>query len=198
MIPVANPIAEPPLFAQNCRTPGNQWLIDNPTAKSSSFPALWTKFEAELEAGFRCRCGWWAMRIASGTVDHFLSKTKAVNRHLVYEWSNYRHAAATLNSSKLNVDDRVLDPFEVQADWFEVLLPSMQLVRTNHVPLHLQAKADFTLTRLHLDYGIKVRRNRKRWYDDHKKGLPMCFLEDYAPQVADAVKKWIATGQPLP
>ena len=34
------------------------------------------------------------MRIQSGTVDHYFSKNKPTNRHLVYEWGNcHRHAA---------------------------------------------------------------------------------------------------------
>lgn len=137
------------------------------------------------------------MRIADGVVDHFLSKEN--HRRLAYSWKNYRYIAGTVNSSKKKLDDQVLDPFEVQPGWFEILLPSMQLVRTAAVPVPLQAKADTTLTKLKLGNGLKVRRNRKRWYEDYRdKGLPMNLLEEYAPLVADAVQRWIATGQPLP
>ncbi len=198
MIPVPNPIPEPAGFDRLCRQPGNTWLAANP-AKRKSFPAHWIMFEAEIEAGFACRCGWWAMRIQSGTVDHFLSKNKAANRHLVYEWANYRHAAPTLNSSKKELDAQVLDPFEVQPGWFEVLLPSMQLIRTAAVPVHLQAKADFTLEKLKLVSGPKVRRNRFRYYEDFKKGkLTFPGLQDYAPLIADAVARLQANNQPLP
>lgn len=200
MIPVHRP-RKPWKFNRDCRLPGNTWLAANPNAKPKSFPSLWLKFEAELETAFACRCGWWAMRIQSGTVDHYLSKNKPANRHLVYEWTNYRHAAPTLNSSKKELDDQVLDPFDVQAGWFEVLLPSMQLIRTAAVPAHLQAKADFTIRRLKLIDGPKVRRNRQRWYEDHKlRGLPSNLLRDYAPLVALAVEKWQTDypGTPLP
>jgi hypothetical protein len=199
MIPVVNPIPEPPDFEVECRQKGNQWLADHPNAKSKSFPAHWTKFEAELEAGFHRRCGWWAMRIDSGTVDHYMSKERPASRHLVYEWSNYRHAAGTLNSSKKQVDDKVLDPFDVQAGWFEVLLPSMLLVRTNNVPQQLRDKADYTLTRLKLASGTKVRRNRKRWYEDYKANkITRDGLRDYAPLIAAAVERLEANHQPLP
>lgn len=137
------------------------------------------------------------MRIADGVVDHYLSTENY--RHLAYAWKNYRYIAGTVNSSKKTLDDQVLDPFEIQPGWFEIILPSMQLVRTSAVPLAFQAKADFTLTKLHLGNGLKVRRNRKRWYEDYRdKGLPMHLLEEYAPLVADAVAKWLATGKPLP
>ncbi len=201
---MANPIPEPPSFDADCRKKGNAWLAANPT-KKKGFPSHWTKFESELEAGFHARCGWWAMRIDSGSVDHFLSKAKPANRGVIYEWSNYRHAAGTVNGSKKNHDDAVLDPFEVGQDWFEVILPSMQLICTSRVPAHLQAKADFTLGKLHLVNGKKVRRNRMRWYEDYKKnlqdsstGISIGALEHIAPLIASAVKRLQANGQPLP
>jgi hypothetical protein len=200
MIPVVNPIAEPPDFDAQCRRKGNAWLARAENAgKTKGFPSYWTKFEAELETGFHARCGWWAMRIDSGTVDHFFSKSKPANRSKIYEWSNYRHAAGTLNGSKKTHDDAVLDPFEVGPDWFEVILPSMQLIQTAQIPSGLRSKADFTLKKLKLDKGTKVRRNRKRWYDDYKSGkISLSGLEDIAPLIAKAVKKWQSLGQPLP
>ncbi len=206
MIPVANPIAEPATFDVECRQKGNAWLAKPKNlGKTKGLPPHWTKFEAELEAGFQARCGWWAMRIDSGTIDHFFSKAKLANRHLIYEWSNYRHAAGTVNGSKKNHDDALLDPFEVGQDWFEVILPSMQLVKTANIPAHLVAKADFTLKQLKLVNGTKVRRNRKRWYDDYKqwlqdpnKGISIGALENIAPLIAMAVKRLHALAQPLP
>lgn len=198
MIAVANPVPEPAEFDVQCRQKGNKWLTANP-AKTKGFPGYWTKFEAELEAGFHARCGWWAMRIESGTVDHYFSKSKAANRHLIYEWKNYRHAAGTVNSSKKNHDDAVLDPFEVGDGWFEVNLASMELTWTSNLPANLRTKTEFTLKKLHLAKGTKVRRYRKRLYDEYKDGkLTLAGLEDYAPLIARAVKKLLAAGQPLP
>lgn len=194
MIPVAHPIRKPRNFTRDCETPGNAWVQANPG--SDKFPSLWRKFQPQLATGFHDRCGWWAMRIADGAVDHFLSKR--VHRHLAYDWSNYRYISPTVNSSKRNLDDKVLDPFEIQPGWFEVQLPSMLLRRTAAVPAALHAKADFTIKKL-LN-SRKARRNRRRWYEDHKlRGLPLPNLEQYAPLVADAVKKWVrVTGLPLP
>lgn len=99
----------------------------------------------------------------------------------------------------------MLDPFEIGEGWFEVLLPSMQLRITDAVPDHLRQKARDTIRQLRLSTGIKVRRNRRRWYEAYKKwcanpnhGLTMGGLEEIAPLVAAAVKRWEATGQPLP
>ena len=180
---------------RDCANPGNTWLAGHPT--SNKFPAHWTKYQLQLATGFSDRCGWWAMRIAEGAVDHYLSKK--FHRHLAYEWRNYRYISPSVNSSKRNLDDQILDPFDVQAGWFEVLLPSMLLKRTALVPPSLQAKADFTIKRLRLVRGHKVRRNRRIWYDDYKSGLiTKAGLREYAPLVAEAVDRWEATGNPLP
>jgi hypothetical protein len=146
MIPVAHPIRKPRNFARDCETPGNAWLAANPV--SNRFPALWRKYQPQLAAGFHDRCGWWAMRIADGAVDHYLSKK--FHRDRAYDWNNYRYISTSVNSSKGNLDDKVLDPFEIQPGWFEVQLPSMLLKRTSSVPPAFQAKADFTIKKLRL------------------------------------------------
>lgn len=194
MIPVPKP-RKPNTFDRDCRTPGNLWLAANTNSKK--FPTHWIKFQPNLERGFSSRCGWWAVRITDGPVDHYMSKKN--HRHLAYEWTNYRYIAGSVNSSKGNHDDAVLDPFEVKTGWFEVILPSMQLVRTAQVPALLQAKADFTIKQLKLANGYKIRKIRRGYYEDHKlRGLPINLLQNYAPLVADAVVKWQATKRPLP
>ena len=95
-----------------------------------------------------------------------------------------------MNGSKGNHDDKVLDPFEVQDGWFEVLLPSMQLLVSDQVPAALVGKARFTLKQLRLCGGTKVVRCRKRWYEEFKEGrLTFEGLEKLAPLVAKVVKK---------
>lgn len=137
------------------------------------------------------------MRITDGAVHHYQRKKN--HRNLAYEWTNYRYIAGSVNSSKRNHDDAVLDPFEVQAGWFEVILPSMQLITTAQVPAQLQAKADFTNKKLKLANGYKIRKLRRRYYEDFKANkLTQVGLADYAPLVAEAVQRWLQTGQSLP
>lgn len=194
MIPVPKP-HKPKTFDRDCSTPGNQWLAANPISKK--FPAHWIKFQPHLEKGFAYRCGWWAVQITDGAVDHYLSKKNHRNR--AYEWANYRYIAGSVNSSKRNHDDAVLDPFEVQNGWFEVILPSLQLITTAQVPAKLQAKADFTIKHLKLANGYKIRKLRRRYYEDFKAGkLTMQGLLDYAPLVGEAVQRWLQTGRPIP
>jgi hypothetical protein len=196
MIPVNHPIPKPQNFTRDCTAKGKTWLAENPD--SDKFPPLWQKYQPQLAAGFNDRCGWWAMRIADGAVDHYLSKKN--HRERAYDWSNYRYISATVNSSKGNLDNQVLDPFEIQPGWFEVQLPSMLLIRTALVPLALQARADFTINKLQLVCGRKVRLNRRRWYEEYKKGfITDAGLATYAPLIAEAVFKWKnSKGLPLP
>ena len=197
MIPIANPIPEPADFDAECRQKGNRWLASHPGAATSSYPGYWAKYENELATAFHQRCGWWAMWIAEGAVEHFLSRKNRPD--LAYEWSNYRYIAGSVNSSKGNHDNKVLDPFEVQNGWFEVLLPSMQLVVTPMLPAHLLARAEFTLNQLKLRHGSKVVRCRQRWYQQYKDGkLSMDGLRANAPLVADAVIKLQKANQSLP
>lgn len=192
MIPVANPIAEPPNFDANCRQLGNAWLALNPNASTKEFPNHWAQFEDELATGFQHRCGWLAFEITEGDVDHYLSKKN--HRHLSYEWTNYRYIAGTVNSSKRNRDDQVLDPFEVQQGWFVVGLPDMQVRRTDVVPQPLRAKADFTITQLKLN-ARKHRRTRLRHYQRHKDGIMSIeLLRAMNPLVGAAVDAFRAAN----
>jgi len=136
------------------------------------------------------------MWIAEGEVDHFLSKRNRPD--LTYEWSNYRYIVGSVNGSKGNHDDKVLDPFEIQDGWFEVILPSMQLIATDQLPAALKDKARFTLEKLRLREGTKVVRSRQGWYESFKNGMPMSELEKFAPLVAKAVKKLQNSAVPLP
>jgi hypothetical protein len=87
-----------------------------------------------------------------------------------------------LNSSKRDADDAVLDPFEVGAGWFEIILPSLQMRVTDAVPAAYRAKAEFTLTRLKLRDGERVIRWRKSWYDMFLSGrLTLDGLRGVAP-----------------
>lgn len=123
-----------------------------------------------------------------GTIDHFLGIKN--HRKLAYEWSNYRFASATMNSRKRAQDDRVLDPEEVRAGWFEILLPSLQMRMTESVPARLRSKAAHTLDRLGLADGERVIRWRRGWYEMYQLDrLSIDGLREVAPLIADAVER---------
>lgn len=176
---------EPDEFDECCRRSGNQWLEEHPDdARPRDY---WSKFKEPLAQGFSDLCAYSVMYVPNGTVDHFLSCKNY--RHLSYEWSNYRFCAEWMNKSKLNADDAVLDPFEVQHGWFRISLPSLQMQFTDQVPDHLRRKAEYTLKRLHLRDDERVIRQRREWYRMYQSGeLTLEGLSRKAPLIAAAVR----------
>jgi hypothetical protein len=190
------PVPEPAQFDSKVRQPGNAWLaqINDTTVRPKD---LWSHFLSDLADGFGNRCGYRAMWDTDGTVDHYLSCKN--HRHLAYEWSNYRFSSGSVNSSKKNLDNLTLDPFEVDDNWFEVIFPSFQLVLTNNVPTNMRDKAQFTLDRLKLRNGNKVREARRLYYGLYRDGkITLEGLRTFAPQVAHAVERAQALNEPLP
>jgi hypothetical protein len=184
MIPVLNPIPVPAEFEQRCRQAGNTWLIAHPSeARPRDY---WSPFRHALADGFGNRCGYGGMWISSGTVDHFVSCDE--DRQQSYEWSNYRYVEGWINSSKRaqrSVD--LLDPFEVQAGWFEVDLPSLQMRLTAQVPDAVLARAQHTLTRLPLRDDERILRTRRAWLEAYERGAPLDLIRDKAPLIAEAI-----------
>jgi len=182
-----NPPPEPPEFDQKARQPGNTWLANNPDMKKRPRD-YWSPFKSHLADGFGNLCGYSAMYEPVGTVDHYLCCEN--HRHLAYEWNNYRYASGWLNSSKRTLDEQILDPFQVGDDWFEIILPSLQLVLTDAVPPHERQRAAFTLERLHLRDDERVIRQRRSWYQLFLDGkLTLAGLEEKAPLIARAIRR---------
>ncbi len=180
------PPNEPDRFDEQCRQRGNRWLTVHPEGDPPA--KFWRPFTLDLCRGFQNRCGYTAMWDLNGTIDHFLSRKN--HRHLSYEWSNFRYISGWLNSSKQALDERVLDPFLVRDDWFEVVLPSLVMQLTKCVPARVRSLAQFTLRRLQLDDGDKVYDQRRIYYDAFKDNrYPISWLETMAPLVATAVRR---------
>jgi len=124
-----------------------------------------------------------------GTVDHFVSCDE--DRSKAYDWSNFRFASGWINSSKNSLSsNEIFDPFQVVNGWFEILLPSLQLVATDAVPEVLRDRANFVLKRLHLRDDERVIRQRREWYRMYQEGeLTLDGLSKKAPLIAAAVVK---------
>jgi hypothetical protein len=187
------PRPEPANFDERCRKRGRRWLETHPGYEGRPRD-YWSEFEPDLREAFEGRCGYCAMRVMRGQVDHFIpvSMFKFKSRHhLDYEWSNFRHGEGALNQRKSAV--RVLDPYEVRDDWFQVLLPSLQLVLTDKVPDKIRALAEFTLERLGLRDHETVVRYRREWFRMYQEGrLNLDGLREVAPLVARAVEDDLA------
>ena len=67
-----------------------------------------------------------------------------------------------INASKGKTPaDKLLDPYQVQDGWFEILLPSLQLRVSNKVPYDLRERAEYVLEHLHLCDDERVLRQRR-------------------------------------
>ena len=180
---------KPEGFAERVEMRGAAWLQANATGRPSSY---WNEFRSALADAFRNLCAYSAMWEPVGTVDHFVSCDE--DRSRAYDWSNYRFASAWVNSSKQSLrSSQILDPFEVEDDWFEILLPSLQLGLTGQVPSAFRERAEYVLTRLHLRDDERVIRQRRAWYRLYIEGkLTLEGLARCAPMIAAAVQKAIS------
>ncbi len=182
------PPVEPPRFEQQVRVPGTRWLTNNPNATTRP-PNHWNRCKSDLADGFKNLCAYSAMYEPVGTVDHFVSWDE--DRSLAYEWSNYRYASGWINSSKKSLKaEEILDPFEVEDGWFEIILPSLQLVVSVSVSAYIKARAEFVLSRLHLRDDERVLRQRREWYRMYQEGgLTLKELWLKAPLIAAAIAR---------
>jgi hypothetical protein len=182
-----DPAPEPPGFDERVRKPGQRWLERDGTTNT---PGYWRRAARPLRKAFHDRCGYTAMWLsAPGTVDHFVSRDE--DRSLAYEWKNFRYAAAWINSSKSALrSDQVLDPFEVEDDWFEIALPQCELFVTERCPPSHRERAQTMLARLQLGKGEDVVAYRQEWYRMYLEGeLTLEGLERKAPLIARAIRK---------
>jgi hypothetical protein len=117
-------------FDVQVRRPGAAFLavIPNPTSAQFKKKNYWNRAARELHAAYSGICAYTAMYLADqGSVDHFLPKT--IHPHLAYEWNNFRLASGRVNSTKGNLAG-ILDPFQIQDDWFHMDVP-MCLLKPN-------------------------------------------------------------------
>lgn len=179
-------VEEPDDFNERVRERGNRWLKEHPKGRP---PAFWNECRGDLAKGFRQLCGYSAMHLPNGTVDHFVSCDE--DRSLAYEWFNYRFAAGWINSSKgRSKSSELLDPFQVEDGWFRILLPSLQLViDESKIPTELMDRAHFVLERLHLRDDERVMKPRAQYYRMYREGnLSLEGLREFAPLIARAVE----------
>lgn len=184
MIHVAR-VPEPKDFDAQARQPGLKWLETHPHANRPR--DFWSPFKSHLARGFNDLCGYSAMYEPVGTVDHYVSWKS--ERALAFEWDNLRYASGWINSSKQTADGQVLDPYEVQDGWFEIILPSLQLRLTDKVPLNHRERAEATLIRLHLRDDERIMRQRRAWLACYQEGeITLDGLRRFAPLIARAIE----------
>lgn len=189
------PQPEPPMFDQKCRQKGRRWLETHPAYDRPS--DYWSEFEPDLRNAFAGLCAYCVMSVMRGQTDHFIPISvlkKKQQDHLAYEWSNFRYIEGVLNQRK--GESFVLDPFKVRDTWFELKLPSLQVVLTDKVPQTIRKKAEFTLNRLGLTNDAVIIRFRQKWFELYRsRKLTLDGLKDVAPQIARAVEADLQKGK---
>lgn len=200
MIPVRRP-REPKTFAARCRAEGKKWLAQNPLPSDKAPRDHWSQFEPALRKAYENRCGWLAIWIARGQVDHYLSKLhpdparRKTQRPLAYEWSNLRYADGEVNNRKRNRDAEILDPYEVGEGWFR-LNNALELELAPGCPEEVRARASFTISHLGLDRGTAVMRLRRQFLERYEAEIEggmdpraaLDLLERDAPLIAEYVR----------
>ena len=178
-------VPEPQAFRDQAAVPGMRWLTEHPEGRP---PPLWRDFREHLADGFRNLCAYSAMYEPVGTVDHWVSIHE--DRSRAYDWTNYRFASSWMNACKSGaMSSELLDPFVVRDGWFEILLPSLQLVVTQAVPEESRGRAEHVLNRLRLRDDERLLRQRREWHRMYQDGeLSLEGLAGKAPLIATAVR----------
>ena len=89
----------------------------------------------------------------------------------------------------MKLDSEILDPFEVNDDWFEIILASLQLVVSDNIPESMRDKALFTIKRLRLRDGEKVIQQRQKWYEEFMSGEIKYSFSLFSPHIPELVTK---------
>ena len=122
----------------------------------------------------------------SPSVDHVIPKSKAWDK--VYEWSNYRLAAALVNSKKNHLEV-VLDPFEIDDGIFALEFVCFQVTRGTFAIGGIETR----LTRRSRQLGLnrraccEVRREYVQNYEGNK--IKLEYLERCAPFIARELRR---------
>lgn len=184
MIPVRRQL-EPADFSRRVREPGTAFL------RRASHPTTWKNREywrhilPDLHGAYGGICAysahWIPLDTGTATVDHFIPRS--VRPDLAYEWTNYRLSSLLMNARKGYHQD-VLDPFELQPDWFVLDFPSLQIKPNPALPASDARRVMDTIERLKLNDETCVG-SRYRYVRDFCDGLiDFAYLRRDAPFIA--------------
>lgn len=179
---------EYPNFNTQVRAPGAAFLATCPAPTSDQFKKrnFWSRAARELHAAYSGICAYTAMYLPEqGSVDHFLPK--ASHPQLAYEWSNFRLASGRVNSSKGSGLD-ILDPFEVQDDWFYMDIPACLLRPNPSLGKPLRNQIANTINSLRLNQDDNYVQERCNILIDYARAdVSIDFLERRYPFLAKEV-----------
>ncbi len=148
----------------------------------------WTRALDALHSAYGGYCAYLARYIEpveTPTVDHFVALRDSTDPMLAYTWANYRLASSLMNGCKSAFDD-VLDPFDIEEQWFALDLNTFKVVPGPKLPPERLADAQATIVRLHLD-DKPVCESRRRAFHKYwsppagKPPVPLWSLKEDEP-----------------
>lgn len=145
------PQNEYPGFDVQVRQPGAAFLLLCPHPNSKQFKKknYWGRAAKELHAAYTGICAYTAIYLPEqGSVDHFFPTS--THPQLAYEWANYRLASSRVNTTKSN-QAGIVDPFEVQDNWFFIDIPSCMLKPNPNLEKALRSRISSTINSLRLN-----------------------------------------------
>lgn len=209
MIPIAL-APEPADFDRRVRQPGLRAIAElcgkTPPAKRTAgrrfkpiatreadipadkLPPYWSESLGELMTRYHEICAYSCFRIhrvtGARSADHFAGKSRHWRR--AYEWSNYRLCCSRLNARKNDVSS-VMDPFKIEAGWFQLELVGFQVHPDRSRPKSLQAKIQRTISRLGLnDFRRDREQDAERYWS---KDVSLVVLKQESPFVAAELRR---------
>jgi hypothetical protein len=134
------------------------------------------------------RCAFLALYLEHATgnpsVDHMLPKSRPWD--LVYEWSNYRLCASSVNARKTDMTGLV-DPFVCKSGWFALELVGFQVTRGSQAPAAHTAAIDATLQLVNDTEACKA---REEYVTSYREGhIHLKYLEYRAPFIAQELRR---------
>jgi 5-methylcytosine-specific restriction endonuclease McrA len=205
------PAPEPPHFDQQVRMPGlgaiAELVGERPAKRrpgrrrnkiadrredipAKEFPPFWREALPDLAAAYRRICAYSCLYIepvtGSATVDHMAAVSLRWDR--VYEWDNYRLACGRMNSRKGNIES-ILDPFQVEDDWFALELVGYQVVPGPGTTGEVLGRVEATIRLLGLNDEV-CRETRAEYAERYLNGdIRLEYLERRAPFVARELRR---------
>ena len=193
------PAPEPETFDESVRQPGLRALEElanrhysgsKAAIPAGKFPPHWRKSLNDLLESYRRICSYLCLYIPRGTgarsVDHMVAKSLAWEH--AYEWRNYRLACSLMNARKGDAVS-VLDPFEVEDEWFVLELVAFQVRPADGLADPIAVAVEDTIKRLRLN-DDECCGAREEYAEEYWNGcVTFDHLRRHAPFVASELRR---------
>jgi hypothetical protein len=180
---ISEMVGQTPKFPRTGGHPFKKIATAKRDIPSEKFPPYWTEALDDLMSAYNQICAYSGFRIhpvtGSRSADHMIAKSLSWRN--VYEWKNYRLACGRLNSRKREFDD-VIDPFHVQAGWFELDLVTFNIVPAPGLNNKTTELINLTIERLGLNDFRHYREDYAELYLSRE--ISLRVLRKEAPYIA--------------